>query len=54
MLPSSTKFDGCCRLRFRYLRVRGVDQVADLAADGLLAIGQRIEVGSDARLGTVK
>src|ERR1700730_3798633 len=39
---------------FGYLRVRGVDQVADLAADGLLPIGQGVDVGIHARVGTVR
>src|SRR5215211_8392280 len=34
-----------------HLRVGGMDQLADLAADGLLPVGQGVDVGVDARVG---
>ena len=36
-----------------YLRVSGVDQVAYLAADGLLPVGESVNVGINARVGGV-
>ena len=39
--------------RLLELRVGGVDEVADLMADGLLPAGQRIDVLVDARIAVV-
>ena len=54
MLPSSDEVRAARALdRLDDLGIGGVDELADLAADRLLPLGQRVDVGVDTRVGGV-